>query len=232
MYLSIHQLAIEEVRSRLDTLSAGRPFFARDGYSIQMDVDRPLLGDVLSLMRVPARLSENRIVLVTRGRARFTLDMETFDVQAPCFAHPKCQRRLSLPRHRVQGTFRPGRPAESSCPGIGCRREKHRGADPAHLALLRCKAFPLYRGEPAAGSPFRAVRRPFGKGAAKGRQGGRSGNLPGMPMRSASASTTSAKRFTLWAGTTRSITYGRPSYRKPNTCSAIPTVAPPPLPPS
>ena len=31
MYLSIHQLAIEEVRSRLDTLSAGRPFFARDG---------------------------------------------------------------------------------------------------------------------------------------------------------------------------------------------------------
>ena len=27
-----------------------------------------------------------------------------------------------------------------------------------------------------------------------------SGNLPGMPMRSASASTTSAKRFTLWAG--------------------------------
>ena len=84
MYLSIHQLAIEEVRSRLDTLSAGRPFFARDGYSIQMDVDRPLLGDVLSLMRVPARLSENRIVLVTRGRARFTLDMETFDVQAPC----------------------------------------------------------------------------------------------------------------------------------------------------
>ena len=83
MNLSIHQLAIEEVRSRLDTLSAGRPFFARDGYSIQMDVDRPLLGDVLSLMRVPARLSENRIVLVTRGRARFTLDMETFDVQAP-----------------------------------------------------------------------------------------------------------------------------------------------------
>ena len=71
MNLSIHQLAIEEVRSRLDTLSAGRPFFARDGYSIQMDVDRPLLGDVLSLMRVPARLSENRIVLVTRGRARF-----------------------------------------------------------------------------------------------------------------------------------------------------------------
>ena len=76
MNLSIHQLAIEEVRSRLDTLSAGRPFFARDGYSIQMDVDRPLLGDVLSLMRVPARLSENRIVLVTRGRARFTLDMD------------------------------------------------------------------------------------------------------------------------------------------------------------
>ena len=77
MNLSIHQLAIEEVRSRLDTLSAGRPFFARDGYSIQMDVDRPLLGDVLSLMRVPARLSENRIVLVTRGRARFTLDTNT-----------------------------------------------------------------------------------------------------------------------------------------------------------
>lgn len=82
---SIHQLAIEEVKSRLETLSVSRPFFAQDGYSIQMDVDRPLLGDVLSLMRVPARLSENRIVLVTRGRARFTLDMETFDVKAPCF---------------------------------------------------------------------------------------------------------------------------------------------------
>lgn len=82
---SIHQLAIEEVKERLETLTASRPFFARDGYSIQMDVDRPLLVDVLSLMRVPARLSENRIVLVTRGRARFTLDMETFDVKAPCF---------------------------------------------------------------------------------------------------------------------------------------------------
>ena len=96
MNLSIHQLAIEEVRSRLDTLSAGRPFFARDGYSIQMDVDRPLLGDVLSLMRVPARLSENRIVLVTRGRARFTLDMETFDVQAPCFALLKDKALLRI----------------------------------------------------------------------------------------------------------------------------------------
>ncbi len=76
MYLSIHQLAIEEVRSRLDTLSAGRPFFARDGYSIQMDVDR--------------------IVLVTRGRARFTLDMETFDVQAPCFALLKDKALLRI----------------------------------------------------------------------------------------------------------------------------------------
>ena len=88
MNLSIHQLAIEEVRSRLDTLSAGRPFFARDGYSIQMDVDRPLLGDVLSLIRV--------IVLVTRGRARFTLDMETFDVQAPCFALLKDKALLRI----------------------------------------------------------------------------------------------------------------------------------------
>lgn len=100
---SIHQLAIEEVKERLETLAASRPFFARGGYSIQMDVDRPLLGDVLSLMRVPARLSENRIVLVTRGRARFTLDMETFDVQAPCFALLKDKALLHI--HSASSDF-------------------------------------------------------------------------------------------------------------------------------
>lgn len=86
MQKAIYQLAIEEVTQRLEAFAEGRPFFSRENYSIHMGIDRGVLIDVLRLLRVPARLSENRVVLVTRGEAKFSLDMMEYEAKAPCFA--------------------------------------------------------------------------------------------------------------------------------------------------
>ena len=96
MQNTIHQLAIDEVRNRLESLTQGRPYFAREEYSIHMDVDRSVLLDILRLLRVPARLSENRVVLVMRGKADFTLDMLHFEVKAPCLALSKDKSLLHI----------------------------------------------------------------------------------------------------------------------------------------
>ena len=93
---TIHQLAIGEVKQRLESLTQGRPYFAREEYSIHMDVDRSVLLDILRLLRVPARLSENRVVLVMRGKADFTLDMLHFEVKAPCLALLKDKSLLHI----------------------------------------------------------------------------------------------------------------------------------------
>lgn len=86
MQKAIYQLAVEEVSQRLEAFSNGRPFFSRENYSIHMGIDSGVLIDVLRLLRVPARLSENRVVLVTKGEAKFSLDMMDYEVMAPCFA--------------------------------------------------------------------------------------------------------------------------------------------------
>ena len=103
MQNTIHQLAIDEVRNRLESLTQGRPYFAREEYSIHMDVDRGVLLDILRLLRVPARLSENRVVLVMRGKADFSLDMLHYEVNAPCLALLKDKSLLHI--HNVSPDF-------------------------------------------------------------------------------------------------------------------------------
>jgi len=100
---NIHQLAIDEVRQRLESLTQGRPYFAREEYSIHMDVDRSMLLDILRLLRVPARLSEKRVVLVIRGKADFSLDMLHYEVNAPCLALLKDKSLLHI--HNVSPDF-------------------------------------------------------------------------------------------------------------------------------
>lgn len=103
MQNTIHQLAIDEVRNRLESLTQGRPYFAREEYSIHMDVDRGVLLDILRLLRAPARLSENRVVLVMRGKADFSLDMLHYEVNAPCLALLKDKSLLHI--HNVSPDF-------------------------------------------------------------------------------------------------------------------------------
>lgn len=86
MQKAIYQLAIDEVSQRLETFAQGRPFFSCENYSIHMGIDSDVLIDVLRLLRVPARLFENRVVLVTRGEAKFSLDIMDYEAKAPCFA--------------------------------------------------------------------------------------------------------------------------------------------------
>lgn len=100
---TIHQLAIDEVSHRLESLTQGRPYFAREEYSIHKNVDRGVLMDILRLLRIPARLSENRVVLVMRGKADFTLDMLHYEVKAPCLALLKDKSLLHI--HNVSTDF-------------------------------------------------------------------------------------------------------------------------------
>ena len=103
MQSTIHQLAIDEVRERLESLTQGRPYFAHEEYSIHMGVDRGVLLDILRLLRVPARLSENRVVLVMRGMADFSLDILHYEVNAPCLALLKDKSLLHI--HNVSTDF-------------------------------------------------------------------------------------------------------------------------------
>jgi AraC-like DNA-binding protein len=84
METTIHQLAIAEVRTRLKSAAAGRRFFSRNDFSIQMDADSGIMRDVLRLLRVPARLGENRIAIVISGSASWRLNLSGYEVSAPC----------------------------------------------------------------------------------------------------------------------------------------------------
>jgi len=96
MSKTIHQLANAEVEQRLDTLNQGKLYFARDGYSIHMDIDRPQMLSILKKLRIPARLAENRLMLVTHGHARFVVDMVQYDVKAPCYVLLKDKMLLRI----------------------------------------------------------------------------------------------------------------------------------------
>jgi len=85
MSKTIHQLANAEVEHRLGSLNKGKFYFARDGYSIRMDIDRSMLRDMVKLLRIPARVASNRLMLVTQGHAKFMVDMVRNDVVAPCY---------------------------------------------------------------------------------------------------------------------------------------------------
>ncbi len=108
---AIHQLAIAHVTQRLLSLTEGRPYFARDDFSVHMDIDRPLLMHVLRLLRIPARLSEHRIVLVTQGEANCALDMMQHSIQGPCLVMLKDKALLHI--RKMSADFR--------CHVVACR---------------------------------------------------------------------------------------------------------------